>query len=320
VRRESEWRLRAATWTRAAAGASGLPRAAAWGRAAAGAPGSPRAVPAAPDLPPPSDLVVALCPGVRILAGGRVLVGGTPVRVLRLMDAGAAAVRGWRSGGPVGPSPGRRALARRLLDAGLLSPRPAPVAPGGSLAIVVPVRDRPGELARCLGTLCASCPGSPLVVVDDGSADAAAIRAVCADRGAASIRHDAPRGPAAARNRGLAACDAPFVAFVDSDVVASGADERHLVRQHGHTLGRRQGFDLLGHRADHRRGDGGAIVAACSGVAHHPGRTAVQRDLLALLLQHLAAAVAGRRLQADGNLPERRGSAGRRGITEVAVL
>jgi len=160
---------------------------------------------------------------VRVLAGGRVLVGGTPVRVLRLTDAGAAAVRGWRSGGPVGPSPGRRTLARRLLDAGLLSPRPAPVAPGGSLAIVVPVRDRPGELARCLGALCASCPGSPLVVVDDGSADAAAIRAVCAERGAASIRHDAPRGPGAARNRGLAACDAPFVAFVDSDVVASGA-------------------------------------------------------------------------------------------------
>ena len=105
-----------------------------------------------------------------------------------------------------------------------------------------------------------------------------------------------------------------------ADVVASGADERHLVRQHGHALGRRQGFDLLGHRADHRRGDGGAIVAACSGVAHHPGRTAVERDLLALLLQHLAAAVAGRRLQADGNLPERRGGAGRRGIAEVAVL
>ena len=187
------------------------------------------AVPPAPDAPPPADLPVALAPGVRMLAGGRVLVGGTPLRVLRLTDAGAAVAAEWAAGARVGASPARRALARRLLDAGLLAPRPAPVTPGDALAIVVPVRDRTAMLGRCLDALPAGCPGSPIVVVDDGSADPAAVRAACAGRGAAVVRHEAPRGPAAARNRGLAACAAPFVAFVDSDVVAGGRWSAALV-------------------------------------------------------------------------------------------
>jgi hypothetical protein len=51
-----------------------------------------------------------------------VLVGGSPVRVLRLTSAGARAVAGWFSGVPVGDSATARALARRLLDAGIAHP------------------------------------------------------------------------------------------------------------------------------------------------------------------------------------------------------
>jgi len=66
---------------------------------------------------------------------------------------------------------------------------------------------------------CGSSVGLRVIVVDDGSADPAAVRAVAERAGAAVLRHAAPRGPAAARNAGLAAATTPLVVFLDSDVV-----------------------------------------------------------------------------------------------------
>jgi mycofactocin system glycosyltransferase len=80
---------------------------------------------------------------------------------------------------------------------------------------VIPVRDRPAELARCL----AGCAGLQVIVVDDGSADPDATAAVAAASGARRIRLPVSLGPGAARNAGLAAAVTPFVAFVDSDCV-----------------------------------------------------------------------------------------------------
>jgi mycofactocin system glycosyltransferase len=136
---------------------------------------------------------------------------------MRLSAEGARAIGDWAAPSPVGGSPARRALARRLLDAGILEPHPAPAA--GALTVVVPVRDRPAQLARCLDAIRASSPGVPVIVVDDGSADPAALRAACGGRDATVVRHADSRGPAAARNTGLAACSTEYVAFVDSDVV-----------------------------------------------------------------------------------------------------
>ena len=141
------------------------------------------------------------------------------LRVLRLSTGGARAIGDWGLPSPVGVGPARRALARRLLDAGVLSPHPAPAAPTSALTVVVPVRDRPGQLARCLEGVRASCPRSPVLVVDDGSRDPAAVHAVCAEHRVAVIRRDVSGGAGAARNSGLAASSTPYVAFVDSDVV-----------------------------------------------------------------------------------------------------
>jgi mycofactocin system glycosyltransferase len=173
--------------------------------------------------PPPAELAVALDPAVRVVDRGRVLVGGSPLRVLRLSEDGARAIADWRAPSPVGERPSRRALARRLLDAGVLSPHPAPAARASALTVVVPARDRPARLARCLEGVRASCPRSPIVVVDDGSDDPAAVRASCTQHGVTVIRHHVPLGPAAARNTGLAASSTPYVAFVDSDVVVPPA-------------------------------------------------------------------------------------------------
>ena len=111
--------------------------------------------------------------------GSDVLFGGSPPRLLRLNAAGVRALEELR-GGPVG-SPDSGRLARRLTDTGLAHPRPpAPPRPA-EVTVVIPVRDRPAGLDRCLSAL---GPGYPVIVVDDGSADPAATAGVCQRHGA----------------------------------------------------------------------------------------------------------------------------------------
>lgn len=172
--------------------------------------------------PPPAELVVRLDDDVLVRDGGRLLCGGTPARLLRLSPAGAAHVARWRAGAAIGPGRAPRALARRLLDAGLLVAVPAPRPLGdGEVVAIVPTRDRAGDLARCLAALAHRSPAVARVVVDDGSRDAAAVRAVAERFGARLVRLSPGRGPGAARNAGAAATSEPLIAFVDSDVVVT---------------------------------------------------------------------------------------------------
>jgi hypothetical protein len=158
----------------------------------------------------PAGLCLRPDPGARLLAGGTVLVGGSPVRVLRLTPAGARHVSGWLAGTPVPDNPRARALARRLLDTGIAHPAPGRAAPGtpaqdapapgtpapggeappggwdlGDVTVVIPVRDRQAELARCLAGLA----GMPrVIVVDDCSADPAAIARIASGAGPRVLR------------------------------------------------------------------------------------------------------------------------------------
>jgi mycofactocin glycosyltransferase len=179
---------------------------------------------------PPAELPVALTPGVRVRSDGRVLLGhGSPARLMLLTGEGAEVVAGWRRSAPVGPGTARGRLARRLLDAGILTPHPPPAPSTGRLTVVVPVRDRPAQLARCLDAVRAACPQSAVIVVDDASVAPEAIAAVCAARAVRVIQRASCGGPAAARNDGLAVCSTPFVAFVDSDVVLGAGVARRLL-------------------------------------------------------------------------------------------
>jgi mycofactocin system glycosyltransferase len=190
----------------------------------------PRGTGGPADVAAPAGLRLAPDPGTRLVAGGAVLVGGSPVRVLRLTPAGTCQVESWFSGTPVPAAAGARALARRLLDAGIAHPDfTAPGRPPGNacaadartpaaadVTVVIPVRDRHAELARCLSGL----RGLPhVIVVDDASADPLAIKRIAAEGGAAVIRRPVNGGPGAARNAGLAAARTGFVAFLDSDCV-----------------------------------------------------------------------------------------------------
>ncbi|HEX6519100.1 MAG TPA: mycofactocin biosynthesis glycosyltransferase MftF [Streptosporangiaceae bacterium] len=167
-------------------------------------------------------------PTARLLNGSSLLAGGSPLRILRLTPAGAKLVSAWWAGEPVSGSRNARALARRLLDAGIAHPvldgagsrrgrRPRPVQQGpADVTVVIPVRDRAAQLATCLEAL--SGPGQPpVVVVDDGSDDPAAIAAVAEAAGALLLRRPVNGGPGAARNTGVEAVDTALVAFIDSD-------------------------------------------------------------------------------------------------------
>ena len=83
--------------------------------------------------------------------------------------------------------------------------------------MVVPTRDRPEALAGCLAALALQHPPVDVVVVDDGSCDEAAVAAVAqAAPGTRLVRLEG-RGPAAARNAGLAAAPGAVVCFTDDD-------------------------------------------------------------------------------------------------------
>jgi mycofactocin glycosyltransferase len=153
----------------------------------------------------------------RVLAGGAVVIGGRPVRLLRLTPAGGRLVCAWRDGAAVDRTPASERLAQRLITAGLAHPQLDRHGPWTTdeVAIVIPARDRAELLARCLSSV---GPARERVVVDDGSRDTAAIAAVAAVADAVVVCHQRATGPAQARNAGAAATSAPLIAFVDSDV------------------------------------------------------------------------------------------------------
>lgn len=161
----------------------------------------------------PDGFAVQVDRRVRVLGEGAALLGGSPTRLLRLAPAAQTMLNGGRLEVHDALS---AHLARTLLDATVAHPRPLSGPSHRDVTVVVPVRDNPSGLLRLVSAL----RGLRVVVVDDGSvtpvAEADFSGMHCDVR---VIRHPRSKGPAAARNTGLAACGADFVAFLDSDVV-----------------------------------------------------------------------------------------------------
>jgi mycofactocin system glycosyltransferase len=163
-----------------------------------------------------ADARFELDPSVRRRDRGRLLIGGTPPRLMRLSEAGARALDALLDNDA--PDPGQAVLADRLTAAGLLHPLPGDGVDDPPVTTVIPVLDGGEALGTLVRTLVAE---GPVIVVDDGSRDGSAARA--ADAGARVIPNPGPPGPASARNAGLDAATTELVAFLDADcVVASG--------------------------------------------------------------------------------------------------
>src|SRR5207249_4488806 len=85
-----------------------------------------------------------------------------------------------------------------------------------SVTVVIPTRDRPEMLTRCVAAVFdAVGPDDEVIVVDSGSRNAAAVAA--AAQPATAIRCDLP-GVCRARNAGWKAARSDIVLFADDDV------------------------------------------------------------------------------------------------------
>ncbi|MBK1786960.1 mycofactocin biosynthesis glycosyltransferase MftF [Prauserella cavernicola] len=138
---------------------------------------------------------------------GPLLIGGSPLRLVRLGNAGTRLLERWVAGEPLGDGPAEERLARRLLDAGLVHPSPPAELTAADVTLVVPVKDNPDGVRRLLA---ATGEVGEAIVVDDGSR---------VPQPGAWLRHERSRGPAAARNGGWRLASSRLVAFLDADTV-----------------------------------------------------------------------------------------------------
>src|SRR5437588_10132272 len=161
----------------------------------------------------PDGFAVQVDRRVRVLGHGSALLGGSPTRLLRL----APAAQDMLADGRLQVHDAVSAeLARTLLDATVAHPRPAGGPSHRDVTVVIPVRDNVFGLRR----LVASLRGLRIIIVDDGSSTVIEREDFAAAHADIDVlRHSQSKGPAAARNTGLAACKTDFVAFLDSDVV-----------------------------------------------------------------------------------------------------
>ena len=161
----------------------------------------------------PDGFAVQVDRRVKVLGEGSALLGGSPTRLLKLAPAAQTMLNGGRLEVHDAAS---AQVARTLLDATVAHPRPASGPSHRDVTVVIPVRDNISGVNRLVSAL----RGMRVVVVDDGSAtpiQEADFEGIHGD--VQVLRHPRSKGPAAARNTGLAVCTTDFVAFLDSDVV-----------------------------------------------------------------------------------------------------
>jgi glycosyltransferase involved in cell wall biosynthesis len=87
------------------------------------------------------------------------------------------------------------------------------------ISIVVPTRNRPESLRRCLAALVAQTVGDSLemLVVDDGSDDAELVASIVRETPGVRLVRESGRGPGAARNAGVRAARGSVVCLTDDD-------------------------------------------------------------------------------------------------------
>ena len=197
-----------------------------------------------------------------------VLIGGSPLRVLRLGEPAVRLLDRWEAGCEVGPSGPAGRFARRLVDAGIAHPVP-PQTPSPGTSIVIPVRDRPEGLRLTLEAL-GGRGVDEVIIVDDGSSEPVSIEEIQREHlqleKVSVIRLETAAGPAAARNAGWRSARSEIVAFVDADCTPVAGWITTLV----------------GHFADHSVAAVGPRIASDPSLATRLGRYEMVRSPLDL--------------------------------------
>ncbi|MFV0257052.1 MAG: mycofactocin biosynthesis glycosyltransferase MftF [Acidimicrobiales bacterium] len=204
-------------------------------------PGSGRTTATPARAPLPEGTVLRADPRLRRREQGRLLIGGSPRRMIRLSAVGAGLVGRWLAGEPLtaasgATSPAVTALARRLIDAGMVHPSPAArigrddragdAGPSSMPTVVIPVRDdAPGLLATATGL-----DGLTVVAVDDGSSPPLPrTEPTDPDLSVRIVRRPRSGGPGRARQTGLDLVTTDLVCFIDAGVRIDSAAVARLV-------------------------------------------------------------------------------------------
>jgi len=177
-----------------------------------------------------AGLYVVADPSMQRKERGTVLLGGSPLRIVRISEKGADLVDSLLNGNPVPPGKGATSLVRRLLDGGLLQPVPATTPfTAADVTVVIPVHGKlePGLLDG-IGQV------AQIIVVDDQS-DQPVVVPVKTTHGTsvACVRRATNGGPAAARNTGLTEVETSLVAFLDADCLPRPGWIAPLLEQFG---------------------------------------------------------------------------------------
>ena len=100
---------------------------------------------------------------LRCVGGGRVIIGGSPLKLFRLSAAGTALFGRLKDGEAVPSNP----LIERLLDSGAIHPRHPPRIAAHQVTVVIPAYEPPpGALARLVAQVAGV---AEVFIVDDAS-------------------------------------------------------------------------------------------------------------------------------------------------------
>ena len=146
---------------------------------------------------------------------GNGVLAGSPLTYFGVTDAGSKILDAIETNSELPQNHAQ--LTDRLLATGAVHPVPNSPSALTDITVVIPAFISNAESHVHLEKLVASLVGLTIIIVDDASPHPVDIN------GAHVLRHDTNKGPAAARNTGIAAVTTAAVACVDTDVMVTSA-------------------------------------------------------------------------------------------------
>jgi mycofactocin system glycosyltransferase len=144
---------------------------------------------------------------------GNGVLAGSPLTYFGVTDAGAKILDAIETNSELPQNHSQ--LTDRLLATGAVHPVPDNTVELSDITVVIPAFISDSESHAYLEKLVASLQGLTVIIVDDASPFSVHLN------GVHIIRHDTNKGPAAARNTGIAVVATKVVACVDADVMVT---------------------------------------------------------------------------------------------------